>query len=258
VENDLWRQWQAFASQSGPAGGGAFGFTQFADAAERFGAAARTLMDGAASASGPAREQAVRRFGDFLRDQFAGIHQPWSGGYGAAAGAQPIPAMDLPALGPTREHQQRWQRAADAWRRIDAAQRRLQRLWSDALSESAVVFAAKCALSGAPSADAEEIHTLYNNWIDNAEAAYARTAHSDAYCTALAELVNASSEWRRESAAMTEHWAKQLDLPTRSEINTLTRRLISVEKELRAARKDSAKPRAAGGTKKRARRKATR
>ena len=256
MENDLWRQWQVFASQ--PAGGGAFGFARFADAAERFSAAARTFMDGAASASGPAREEAVRSFGDFLRDQFADFQQPWGGGYGAATSAQPMPEMHSPALGPTREHQQRWQRAADAWRRIDEAQRRLQRLWSDALSESAVTFAAQCAPGGAPSANAEEIHKLYNRWIDNAEEAYARTAHSDAYCSALAEFANASSEWRSESAAMMEHWAKQLDLPTRSEINTLNRRLISVEQELRAARKDSAEPRAAGGTKKRARRKATR
>ncbi len=256
MENDLWRQWQAFASQ--PPGSGAVGFARFAEAAERFGAAARTFIDGAASASGPAREEAVRRFGDFLRDQFADIHQPRSGGHGAAAGAKSMPAMDFPALGPTREHQQRWQRAADAWRRIDEAQRRLQRLWFDTLSESAVAFAAKCALGGAPSADAENIHKLYNHWIDDAEAAYARTAHSGAYCSALAEFTNANSEWRRETAAMMESWAKQIDWPTRSEINSLTRRLIAVEQELRGARKGGTRPRAAGATKKRARRKATR
>jgi len=50
--------------------------------------------------------------------------------------------------------------------------------------------------------------------------------------------VNASSEWRRELQADIEHWAKLLDLPARGEINTLARRLKSVEDQLRAARTD--------------------
>ncbi len=33
----------------------------------------------------------------------------------------------------------------------------------------------------------------------------------------------------RELQASVEHWAKLLDLPTRSEINTLTQRLTAVE-----------------------------
>ncbi len=78
------------------------------------------------------------------------------------------------------------------------------------------------------------LHQLYGTWIDCAEDAYSRAAHSEPFCTALAEYVNASSEWRKELQASVEHSAKLLDLPTRSEINTLTQRLIAVEHELRA------------------------
>ena len=147
-------------------------------------------------------------------------------------------ASEAPALGLTREHQQRAQRAAAAWGRMQEAQRRLQRLWSDTLSEAATAFAAQLRSPSAPP-DAAAFNRLYDTWIDCAEAAYARTAHSDAFCDALADYVNAASSWRLESNAGIEAWAKLLDLPTRSEINTLAQRLRSVEEQMRA----QAKPR---------------
>lgn len=214
------------------------GFAPFNEAAERFTAAARTFFDGAASASAPIAAEAARTFSDFLREQFAAFQQPWHPAFGPPAGAGAPPSIaDLPAFGATREHQQRWQRAADAWQHIQEAQRRLQRLWSDALREASVAFAARL---GPPqptvTTGAEALRKLYDLWIDCAEDAYARTAHGEAFCSALAELVNASSRLRSELQASMEHWAKSLDLPTRSEINTLARRLRSAEEQLRSAR----------------------
>jgi poly(hydroxyalkanoate) synthase III subunit E len=263
VDHDPWRQWQGFAallssanpaSQARSARNSAFGFAPFIDAAERFTAAARTFLDGADNASARAADEAARSFSDFLRDQFADFQMPWSGGLGAAD-AQPAPMANSPAFGPTREHQQRWQRTADAWRRIDDAQRRLQRLWSDALREAATAFAARLGPPQTAAVSAEAMRKLYDMWIECAEEAYARAAHGDAFCNALSEFVNASSQWRRELQASIEHSAKLLDLPTRSEINTLMHRLKSVEEQLRAASK-TRKPRAEAGRAKRARRKA--
>ena len=260
VDHDPWRQWQAFAallSSANPAPqarsgrDGGFGFAPFIDAAERFTAAARTILDGAGNASART-DEAARTFSDFLREQFADFQMPWSAGLGAA-GVQPAPMENSPAFGPTREHQQRWQRTADAWRRTDDARRRLQRLWSDALGEAATAFAARLGPPLAAAASAEGVRKLYDLWIECAEEAYARAAHGDAFCEALSEFVNASSQWRRETQASVEHSAKLLDLPTRSEINTLTQRLRSVEEQLRAASK-TRKPRAPASGAKRARR----
>jgi len=246
VDHDLWRQWQELASLWAPATPdsqarfgreGAFGLGSFMDAAERFTAAARSFLDGAAKASAPAAGEAARAFSDFLREQFADFVLPWSSGNGAGAGhgAPPSSMCDAPAFGATREHQQRWQRMAEASRRIDDAQRRLQRLWSDALREAAATFAARLVPQHSSGVSAEALRKLYDTWIDCAEEAYARVAHGEAFCNALAEYVNASSQWRRELQASIEHLAKLLDLPTRSEINTLTQRLKSVEELLRAA-----------------------
>jgi hypothetical protein len=261
VEHDLWRQWQAFAALSSAAstsaqGDRAAGFAPFVDAAERFTAAVRTLLDRTATASAPAAAEAARAFGDFLREQFADVQLPLRPGMGVAA-ARPDSVLDSPALGPTREHQQRLQRTAEAWRRIDAAQRRLQRLWSDALREAATAFVARLVPPQPAPIGPAALHRLYDEWIDCAEQAYARTAHGEAFCSAFSEFVNAGSEWRRELQASIEHWSKQFDLPTRSEINTLTRRLKTLEEQLRAA-PSRPKPRVAAGGARRVRRKAKR
>ncbi|MGA2860272.1 MAG: poly(R)-hydroxyalkanoic acid synthase subunit PhaE [Steroidobacteraceae bacterium] len=246
MPDDLWRQWQAFAAlwapaapgtQASSASDGSFGFAPFIDAAERFKAAAQTFLDGAASGSASAAAAAAQNLSDFLRDEFADARLPWNAGFGPGVGAraQRSSISDWPALGPMREHQQRWQRMTEAGRRIDDAQRRLQRLWSDALRQAAADFAARLQPPLSSAADAEALRKLYDTWIDCAEDAYARTAHSEAFCNAQAELVNAGSQWRQELQAGIEHWAKLLDLPTRSEINTLAQRLKSIEEQLRAA-----------------------
>ncbi|MGC1523975.1 MAG: poly(R)-hydroxyalkanoic acid synthase subunit PhaE, partial [Steroidobacteraceae bacterium] len=266
MEYDLWRQWQAFAelmnpaSKSRSAADAVPGFAPFADAAERFSGAARTFVDALGKSPVPAAADAARAFTDFLREQFADYHPPWAAGFGAAAGIGPGSSTDSPALGPNREQQQRWQRTAEAWGRMNDAQRRLQRLWSDALREAAGAFAAKSGQLQGASLGKDSLKKLYDTWIECAEEAYARTAHGEAFREALAEFVNAGSEWRKEMRTSVEHWSKQFDLPTRSEINSLNARLKALEMQLRAARpkprtaavKPKSKPTARGG---RARRK---
>jgi Poly(R)-hydroxyalkanoic acid synthase subunit (PHA_synth_III_E) len=246
LQSDPWQQWQAFAAQfakgadaaRGPAA--AASFAPFTDVAERFAVAARTYFAAAnADASAPAPAAAARIFTDSLREMFADF-QPWNLGVGASTGPGSVPpgfTPNSPALGATREHQQRWERMADAWRRIEEAQRRLQRLGADALREAAATFASRLAASRPPVENPEALHKLYGSWIDCAEDAYGRAAHSEPFCGALAECVNASSEWRRELQASIEHSAKLLDLPTRSEINTLTQRVKSLEEDVRALRR---------------------
>ncbi|HLN49451.1 MAG TPA: poly(R)-hydroxyalkanoic acid synthase subunit PhaE [Steroidobacteraceae bacterium] len=262
MEPDLWRQWQTFAAQfapleqgsapsaEGPQGRhGAFGFAPFIDSAERFAAEARAFIGSSVNASASSLADGARKFSDFLRDQAAAAQPRWGAAFGignpnaANASAQ----WDLPALGATREYQQRAQRMAEAWRRMDDAQRRLQRLWSDALRDAAATFAAGLGTATPSAPSTEALNKLYDTWIGCAEDAYARTAHSEAFCGALADFANASSQWRGELQTTLEQWAKMLDLPTRSEINALTQRLRSLEERLPGASKPpaSSKPPAA-------------
>jgi hypothetical protein len=221
-------------------------FTPLRESAERFATAARHYLEGMQT-PGPAAAEAARTFGDYLRMETMDLFRfPWSAnlGSGGGAGAAPPPAMqDLPAFGLSREHQLRWQRNADMGRRMGDAQQRLQLLWSDALREAAIAFAArvepphpdaaKGTVPGAEAPGAEALRGLYDSWIDCAEAAYARIAHSDSFSSALADFMNASGAWRKESQMSVELWAKALDLPTRSELNTLMRRVNALEEQVR-------------------------
>jgi hypothetical protein len=231
-------------AQAGFGAGAGSDLAPFIAAAERFNAAARTYMQRAASGSAPAAAEAAQNFSDFLRDEFAQARLPWNAGFGPAAGGgtQASSASDWPALGPLREHQQRWQRMGEAARRIDDAQRRLQRLWSDALRQAAADFATQLQPQASVASDATSLRQLYDAWIGCAEDAYARTAHSEAFCNAQADLVNAGSQWRQELQAGIEHWAKLLDLPTRSEINTLAQRLRSMEQHSMEQQRHAAAP----------------
>jgi hypothetical protein len=248
MQDELWQQWRSFAALWAPGAPGAplgtraasagetgSGFAPFIEAAERFRSATQRFIAAAASGSAPAAAEAAQGFSDYLRDQFADIHLPWSGLTGSPEATHSPSFTDWPALGPMREHQQRWQRMADAGRRFDEAQRRLQRLWSDALHQAATDFAARLQAPLPNAADPAVLRKLYDSWIDCAEDAYARTAHSEAFCSAQADLVNATSQWRQELRAGIEHWSKLLDLPTRSEINTLAQRLKTLEAQWRAA-----------------------
>jgi polyhydroxyalkanoate synthesis regulator phasin len=243
VDNEFGEQWKAFAhlwtqampsapAGSAPAGRPEFAFASFANVAERFTAAARAYVDGVARASAPGLTDPARVFGDVLRELFADSGPLWN----FTSGIGPGMGTGAPALGATREHQLRAQRMADAWRRLNEAQRRLQRLWSDALRDAASSFTARIGPPQSTAPSAEAVRALYDQWIDCAEDAYSQAAHSETFCDTLADHVNASSEWRRELRASIEHAANILDLPTRSEINTLTQRLRAVEKELRAVR----------------------
>jgi class III poly(R)-hydroxyalkanoic acid synthase PhaE subunit len=254
MQPDLWAKWQAFSAlftSAVPAPGAApnaSAFAPFADLTERFNAAARTYFDGAANAPAPAAAAAARSFGDSLRELFSEVQLPWNLAGGTNGNSAPTMfAMNSPAIGATRESQLRAQRVAQAWRRIEEAQRRLTHIGADAVREAAATFATRLGASPAPAPSPEVLHKLYGAWIDCAEDAYSRAAHSEPFCTALAEYVNASSEWRKELQASVEHSAKLLDLPTRGEINTLTQRLIAAERELRALREET-RPRAATAT----------
>lgn len=205
MQPDLWQQWQALASQFANPASPAYrplSTALFIDSSERFSAEARKFLDGVANASSAASD-AMLQFSDFLRERFADVQPLWAAGFGVGAlgagpGSPAASAMNSPALGATREHQERAERMLEAGRRALDAQRRLQRLWADSLREAATAFTTRLATAEQCALETEALRKLYDRWIDCAEEAYARTAHSEVFCSALTDFVNASSQWRRE------------------------------------------------------------
>ncbi|HQW10196.1 MAG TPA: poly(R)-hydroxyalkanoic acid synthase subunit PhaE [Steroidobacteraceae bacterium] len=115
------------------------------------------------------------------------------------------------------------QRMASLQSRVLESHARLLAHGADIAREAMQHFAAR-AVKAPP-----DPSSLYTTWIDCAEEAYANHANREDYCQSQAELVNALNSLRLEQRSQIEEWARALDLPTRTEMNALIRRVKALE-----------------------------
>jgi len=169
-----------------------------------------------------------------------GIEMPGVG----AAQEQFCRALSMPGLGYTREQQERMQRLArhlltyhDAFRAyklafaktalssLDSVQKRLQKMHQDGKK-------------------IESLRGLYDMWVDASEEAYARFAMSDEYQVVYGDLVNALMRVRKDMNELVEHQYELMNIPTRSEIDTMQGRQQENRRESRQLRHEIAQLRA--------------
>lgn len=138
----------------------------------------------------------------------------------------------LPGLGPLREQQELTQALA-------AAIADYQRLATEMAAILAKVHTDTLDLLGRRSLEqanagkpVTDFRVLYDLWVECGEATYAKVAVADPYCRLQAGLGNAGVRVQELQQQLLERWLKQLDLPTRSELNTLNRRIQNLQKRL--------------------------
>jgi hypothetical protein len=129
----------------------------------------------------------------------------------------------VPALGPAREHLEIVQKMTDLGLQF-------QRHYAD--------FTAH--LAGIPQDAARGIKNpgagaAYDEWIDSAEAAYATLAHGATFARLLGDLCNTLNALKLQRGKLLEYFARQLDLPTRAEVDSL-------HQQIRVLREQSRKP----------------
>jgi hypothetical protein len=163
----------------------------------------------------------------------------WPGAAGAASAANwpgaawpgASTAFGMPAIGPAREQQEALQRIGQLLMRCYLAQMQVGSQWNDIIGRSLRELAERLAprlKSGAVPGSMKEIYDL---WVDAAEGVYGQSARAGAFVQAQAELTNATSQLRSAQRELLEEWARQFDLPTRSELNSIHQQL----RELKAA-----------------------
>jgi polyhydroxyalkanoate synthase subunit PhaE len=109
--------------------------------------------------------------------------------------------------------------------------------WSTIGRAAAGKFAARVGSVDGPLTD---LRKLYDLWIDCAEEAYAETAHSDGFAHTVAEAINTAVAFQLEGRQSMQQWARAVGLPTREEIDALTRRIEQLEQ----VRRRSSRPEA--------------
>ena len=148
---------------------------------------------------------------------------------------------DAPALGARREHQERRQRIADAWRRLDDAQRRLQRLWSDALRRPRGAFVSRL---GVPTAPLTPEAAAARSTTRGSTAPRRPTPQGPqrAVLRRAGGFVNASSHWRVKRSVRRTLGQAARSVPRAAEINTLIER-VRCSRSSCSAMKRGRKPR---------------
>jgi class III poly(R)-hydroxyalkanoic acid synthase PhaE subunit len=154
--------------------------------------------------------------------------------------------FDFAPVGFFRDHQAHWQRLARAFEN----QRRLAQQMSGVIAQVHADALERLARRVTElEQQGERITTtrrLYDVWIECGERAFTTIAHQDSYARLLGELTRANLEVRAAQQAMAEYMLKQLDLPTRAELNTVHRtlrtlreRVETLERELREQKERS-------------------
>jgi BMFP domain-containing protein YqiC len=197
------------------------------------------LLGKSATAQEP--EKRTRLFNEglaALQGQFTAMFAPaFAGTPGFASpfagmGGSAPPSFNWPALGPAREQQESWQKLAAIVARCTQAQAKLAGLWNEIIASALRELGGKMTPrlhSGAMPGSMKEI---YDIWVESAEAAYSRAAHGAAFMQAQAELSNGLSQLRIAQREMLEEWARQFDLPTRAELNSLHQQVRQLAAEL--------------------------
>lgn len=77
---------------------------------------------------------------------------------------------------------------------------------------------------------------VFNVWVDACEEIYAEYALSDEYAKLYGEMVNSLMAVKQHGSKMLDEWLESMNMPTRTEVDTLQKRLHETRRELRALR----------------------
>jgi len=127
----------------------------------------------------------------------------------------------LPALGPAREHLEMAQKMSDLGLEFQRSYAEFSAHLSG-IQEQAMRTAQK-----------PDIGAAYDEWIESAEAAYATLAHGATFSRLLAEMINTLSAMKVQRGKLLEYFSRQLDLPTRSEVDSLHQQVRLLREQLR-------------------------
>lgn len=223
---------------------------QWSAATDQYVALARSLWDAAAKAqAAPDPAGKARAFNDALAKLQQDLQATWLsnleghafglpheqafGPWGAAF-QRGLANFEWPALGLSRERQQAMQRLARLTTQYWQAQMRLAAHWGEVVRDALTLMSERFASQLSAGETFTSPKQLYDLWIECGEAAFGRMAHSTEYARTQGELTNALSQLRSEQRKLVESVAKELDLPTREELNSVHRRLKDMKAQLRA------------------------
>lgn len=141
--------------------------------------------------------------------------------------------LQMPAFGLAREHQEHYQRTALALVEYQQALGAYNRLMLEAGRRGNELFERKLAERSEPGRTIDSLKALYDLWVDAMEDAYAEIALSEEFSRAYGALANAQMRVRKQIQTEIERVSRELGMPTRSELDSLSKRVHDLRRELR-------------------------
>lgn len=209
---------------SGPFGSGA-GLDTLAGVHRGFVEALRAAAGAGGAHGRPFEEFAARFFGAAPGVPGASPATPGVPDGPGGASVPPLPAA--PALGPTREHQRRYERLQAAVAAWSAAQQAQAVLLASVGASAGAEFLAHVAMRDLAK---DGLRATFDAWIEHAEGAWQKLAHSAEWCAAQARTFDAMLAVRAAQQAIADDAARLAGLPTLRDVDALHRRVREVER----------------------------
>lgn len=143
--------------------------------------------------------------------------------------------MKLPTFGASREKQERLQKLLAAWMEYQEASQRYNAELGKSSQRSFEILQDKLAARSEPGRQIDSMRGFYDLWVDSAEEAYAEVAMAEHFRTIYGDLVNAQMRVRSLVQNEIEQSTRDLGMPTRSEVNSVEKRLHELRREFRHA-----------------------
>ena len=170
-----------------------------------------------------------------LAQMFQGIRGPGVQGFDqlaptfapflAQAKQEGMSWLQMPAFGYMREHQEHYQKSAAAFVEYQSAVGKYNELILKASQRGFEIFQDKLAAREEPGRQIDSPRALYDLWVDAAEEAYQQIALSEEFRTVYGDVVNAQMRVRSQIQQEVERVGVDLGMPTRSELNSVHKRL---------------------------------
>lgn len=149
------------------------------------------------------------------------------------AGVPGMPTQTMATFGITREMQLDQQALAAAMQEYAQINARYQSLLQKVNAQGITRLQAMLAQHGEPGKQIDSLKALYDLWVDAMEEAYAEMALSQEFREVFGALVDAQMQVRKLQQQQTEQMCRELGIPTRSEVNSLGKRVQQLRRELK-------------------------
>lgn len=144
--------------------------------------------------------------------------------------------LQAPAFGYAREHQEHYQKMALAFAEYQEAMKNYNALILKSSQRGFEILEDKLAERSEPGRQLDSVRALYDLWVDSAEEAYAEIALTDEFRKVYGDVVNSQMRVRSQMQQEVERIGVDLGMPTRTELNSVHKRLHDLRRELRNAK----------------------